>query len=256
MFFNKSISKWLYSFFIFISFSTFIGIWFILSITMQSAETFLPSPYKVLLSTVDLFYNHEFHKDILASIWRVTAGFTLALLIGVPAGILIGTTRHVEALIQPLNDFFRYLPVAALIPLTILWCGIDDEQKILIIFIGTVFQLIPLVADSVARTPKNMIELGYTMGYRKWQVVIRVVTPWCAPQIYDHARVSLGLAWSYLIVAELVAAKQGIGHVIIQAQRMIQVDYVMSGILIIGIIGVFFDYMFRLPKSRLFPWLK
>jgi NitT/TauT family transport system permease protein len=118
-----------------------------------------------------------------------------------------------------------------------------------------VFQLIPLVADTAMRVPRHFIELGYTLGARRKDILLRVVVPWCAPANYDHCRVALGWAWSYLVVAELVAAQSGIGHVIIQAQRFLQTASVMSGVLIVGLLGLFFDQLFKIPKRAVFPWL-
>jgi NitT/TauT family transport system permease protein len=147
------------------------------------------------------------------------------------------------------------MPVAAFIPLSILWVGIGDLQKMAIIFFGTVFQLIPMVADTAARVPKHLIELGYTMGAKPRDVILKVVVPWCMPVVYDHCRIALGWAWSYLVVAELVAAESGIGHVIIQSQRFIQTGNVIVGILTIGVLGLAFDQMFKRPKRTVFPWL-
>ncbi|MCF7965200.1 MAG: ABC transporter permease [Methylobacter tundripaludum] len=255
-YFNRRISRGLYLSIAGISFLLVLVAWSLLSQEMESADIFLPTPWSVADGIYDLFLNQAFFSDILASLWRVSIGFALSVCIAIPLGILIGTSKYIEAFLQPLNDFTRYLPVAALIPLTIIWVGIGDEQKILIIFLGTVFQLVPMVADTVARTPQAFIELGYTLGYSKLNIITKVVMPWSLPQLYDHARVALGWAWSYLIVAELVAASEGIGHVIIQAQRFIQINYVMAGIVVIGIIGLFFDFAFRLPKPFLFPWIR
>lgn len=222
---------------------------------MQSAAIFLPSPLTVLKDAIALFSEGEFLKDILASIWRVSIGFVASVVVAIPLGILAGTNRTIDAIVQPFNDFVRYMPVAALVPLSILWVGIGDVQKMLVIFLGTVFQLIPLVADTCAMVPKHLIELGYTMGAKPWQVILRVIVPWCMPILYDHCRVALGWAWSYLVVAELVAATSGIGHVIIQSQRFIQTSKVMTGILAIGMIGLIFDQLFKIPKKLIFKWL-
>jgi NitT/TauT family transport system permease protein len=238
-----------------LTFSLFLALWFVLSKNMESAAVFLPSPLAVAADGVALFRERGFVDDILASIYRVTAGFVAAVVVALPVGLLAGTIKQADALVQPFNDFLRYLPVAALIPLSILWVGIDDAQKIAVIFVGTVFQLIPLVADTAARVPKHLVELGYTMGANSRQVLLRVVLPWCLPTLYDHFRVALGWAWSYLVVAELVAATSGIGHVIIQSQRFIQTGNVMASIIVIGVIGLVFDQMFKLPKRKLFPWL-
>lgn len=230
-------------------------LWQLLSAKTGERSIFLPPPLTVIAELWELFKNQSFLSDIWASLLRITAGFLLAAIIAVPLGILAGSIKFFDRLIQPINDFTRYLPVPAFIPLCILWVGIGDTQKILIIFIGTVFQLIPLVADTAANVPQNLIDLGYTSGASRKQILTKVVLPWCAPTIYDHLRVALGWAWGYLVIAELVAANTGIGHVIIQAQRYIQTPRVIAGILVIGVIGLFFDLCFKLPKRKIFSWL-
>jgi len=232
-----------------------IIIWQAFSAESGPRSVFLPPPIAVIRSLWELFRQESFIVDIGASVYRVTAGFLLAAFVAVPLGLLAGSIRFIDRLVQPINDFTRYLPVPAFIPLCILWVGIGDAEKILIIFIGTVFQVIPLVADTAANVPRNLIDLGYTSGASRRQTLTKVIFPWCAPTIYDHLRVALGWAWGYLVIAELVAAVSGIGHVIIQAQRYIQTSRVMAGILMIGLIGLFFDLCFKLPKKRIFRWL-
>jgi NitT/TauT family transport system permease protein len=238
-----------------IPFLLVLFVWQLFSAETGPRSIFLPPPSAVVRSLWELFREEAFIYDIGASVYRVTAGFLLAALVAVPLGLLAGSVRFLDRLIQPINDFTRYLPVPAFIPLCILWVGIGDAEKILIIFIGTVFQVIPLVADTAANVPRNLIDLGYTCGASRRQALTKVIFPWCAPTIYDHLRVALGWAWGYLVIAELVAAVSGIGHVIIQAQRYIQTSRVMAGILMIGIIGLFFDLCFKLPKKRIFRWL-
>jgi NitT/TauT family transport system permease protein len=240
-----------------LSIASFLGLlamWTGLSLSISSATIFLPAPWVVAERLVALFSSYGFHRDVWASIWRVSLGFIAAVLVSVPVGVLAGSLSRFQALSEPLNDFLRYLPVAAFIPLTILWVGIDDIQKVLLIFLGTVFQLVPLVADTVARTPRPLVELGYTLGLRPRAVLAQVVVPAATPAIYDHCRVALGWAWSYLVVAELVAATRGVGHVIIQAQRFIRTADVIAGIVVIGVIGLAFDQLIRWPRARLFPW--
>lgn len=237
-----------------VTFLLFLGTWTLLSATVPGGEVFLPSPFAVVGDTAVLFREQNFSADIAASIYRVSAGFMLAVVVAVPLGVLAGALRWVDALVQPFNDFVRYMPVAALIPLTILWTGIGDLQKITIIFLGTVFQLIPMTSDTVARVPRHLVDLGYTLGLSPWGVLRKVVVPWCIPMVYDHCRVALGWAWSYLVVAELVAATSGIGHVIIQSQRFIRTGEVIGAILAIGVIGLLFDVLFKASKRRLFPW--
>jgi len=235
----------------------FVGVvvlWQLAAADSGPRAIFLPPPLRVIHELRDLFVYQGFARDVAISIYRVTAGFLLAACIAVPLGLVAGTSRLGDLLIQPINDFTRYLPVPSLIPLFILWTGIGDVEKVLVIFVGTVFQVIPLVADTARGVPREFVDLALTNGASRWQVLRRIVWPWCFPQVYDHLRVALGWAWSYLVIAELVAAVSGIGHVIIQAQRFIQTARVMAGIGTIGVVGLLFDQLFRLPRRRLFPW--
>ena len=237
-----------------LAFAAIILAWMAARLVIPSPDVFLPAPDAVVRSLIDMFVNDGFAEDILASVWRVSAGFLLAIVVGYPLGVAIGTSKIWEGLIQPLNDFARYLPVAALVPLVIVWFGITDVQKIVVIFLGCVFQFVPMVADTTRRVPRELVELGRSLGMRKQTLIQRVIIPATAPEIYDHSRIVLGWAWSYVVVAEVVAASSGVGHVIVQAQRFIKTDEVLAGVLTIGVIGVVFDQLFRMPKRYLFRW--
>jgi len=146
------------------------------------------------------------------------------------------------------------LPVAALVPLCILWFGIGDAQKIAVITIGVVFQLILVISADSAAVPQELIEAGRTFGLSRSQVLWRIVVPWSMPAIWDDLRIAAGWAWSYLVLAELVAGDRGIGYFIIQSQRYLETDRVFAGILFVGILGVLTDLLFRVSGARLFRW--
>jgi NitT/TauT family transport system permease protein len=231
-------------------------LWQLLGATEGPRSIFLPTPAKVAAALVELFTEQAFYSDIGWSVYRVTVAFALSVIVAVPIGILAGRFESVAILVHPINDFARYLPVPSLVPLCILWVGIGDLNKILVIFIGTVFQVIPLVSDTAASVPPSLVDLSRVHGASQRQTIMRVVVPWCSPAIYDHCRVALGWAWSYLVVAELVATTSGIGRVIIQAQRFLQTPRVMAGILVIGLIGLIFDQLMKALRPRLFPWAR
>jgi NitT/TauT family transport system permease protein len=214
----------------------------------------LPSPGKVLTSIVDLFVKHEIISDIKISFYRVMAGFLFAAILSLPIGILMGSFKEFEALFEPFNDLIRYMPVPAFIPLIILWVGIGNMSQISLIFIGTFFQLVLMVADDVAHTPKEYIEVSKTLGLSKTKVLFHVILPYSLPYIYDDMRIAVGWAWSYLVLAEIVGANKGIGHVIMEAQRFLKTDTVIAGIVIIGIIGLTVDYIFKAFYRNLFRW--
>jgi NitT/TauT family transport system permease protein len=193
-------------------------------------------------------------QDAGISIYRVTTGWLLSAVIALPIGLLIGTFRPVQALLEPLTDFIRYMPAVAFIPLVMLWVGIDEGSKVAIIFIGTFFQMILMVAEDVRRVPSAQIEAAQTMGATRLEVIEQVLLPSAKPALLDTLRLTLGFAWTYLVVAELVAANSGLGYAILKAQRFLQTDKIFAGIILIGLIGLLTDQAFRWLHRKAFPW--
>jgi len=194
-------------------------------------------------------------NDATISIYRVSVGWLLSAVLAIPLGILIGTFRPVQALLEPLTDFIRYMPAVAFIPLVMLWIGIDEGSKIAIIFIGTVFQMVLMVAEDVRRVPTTQIEAAQTMGATRGEIIELVLLPAAKPALLDTLRITMGWAWTYLVVAELVAANSGLGYAILKAQRFLQTDKIFSGIIIIGMIGLLTDQLFRWVHRLAFPWM-
>jgi NitT/TauT family transport system permease protein len=186
------------------------------------------------------------------SIWPT--GFLLASVLSVPIGILMGSFKIVEAAIEPITNFARYLPVSALIPLLILWVGIGVEQKIAVIFLGTFFQQVILIADVSAGVSRDMVDVSYTLGANRRHVVTRVLIPATLPGVMDTLRVTMGWAWTYLVVAELVAANSGLGYMILNAMRGLFTDVIFLGILTIGFLGLLTDQLFKGLRRWLLPW--
>ncbi len=238
--------------------STFVAlliVWYLLTKTEAIDSIFLPPPAKVFSNFLQLFFSSTFLlENLLPSLFRVTTAFLLSVLIALPLGILSSQIAFISRLLEPIFGFTRYLPVAALVPLCILWFGIGDEQKIAVIIFGVVFQLVLLFAFDTASVPLELTESGRTFGLTRWQIVRRIVLPWSMPAIWDDMRISAGWAWSYLVLAELVAGDKGLGYFIIQSQRYLQTDRVFAGILFVGILGALTDFFFRLMASKLFQW--
>jgi len=237
-----------------ITFLLAIALWAIISYGGLVKPYFLPSPGKVLVSGVRLFTQFELVKDIQASFYRVSLGFLAAAVLAVPLGILMGSFKVIEAFLEPINDFIRYMPVPAFIPLIILWTGVGDMSQISLIFIGTFFSLLIMIADAVANIPEEYIEISYTFGLSRFQILTRVVIPYAAPAIFDDLRVAVGWAWSYVVLAEIMGANVGLGHVIMESQRFLRTHDVIAGIIIIGLIGLSVDYIFKIMYKPLFPW--
>jgi len=147
------------------------------------------------------------------------------------------------------------MPAVAFIPLVMLWIGIDEGSKVAIIFIGTFFQMVLMVAEDVRRVPAAQIEAAQTMGATRTEIIQLVLLPSAKPALVDTLRITMGWAWTYLVVAELVAANSGLGYAILKAQRFLQTDKIFAGIILIGLIGLVTDQLFRLIHRKAFPWM-
>jgi NitT/TauT family transport system permease protein len=215
---------------------------------------FLASPGRALAAGWSLFTEFGFAGDIAITVFRVVGGFVLAALVAVPLGLAMGAWKPVEAFFEPFISFARYLPASAFIPLLILWAGVGEAQKLSVIFIGSVFQIVIMVAVIAGATRMDLVEAAYTLGCSGGRVVRRVIVPSAAPQIAETLRLVLGWAWTYVIVAELIGAQSGIGHMIMDSQRLLDTGQMIFGIFCIGVIGLVSDFAFKLLNRHLFPW--
>jgi NitT/TauT family transport system permease protein len=231
-------------------------LWFASTAAGLVLPLFLPSPGQVWSRLSDLWASGQLMADMGISIYRITLGFIISTLFALPIGILIGSYRGWEAAIEPFVDFIRYMPVVAFVPLTILWTGTGDAQKFLIIFIGTFFQQVLLVMDNVKGVPRDFINLGRTLEMPEWRILKGIVLPSAMPAIWDSMRISLGWAWTWLVVAELVAATSGLGYRITTAQRFFQTDLIFGYLLILGLLGLTTDQAIKYLGRRLFRYLE
>ncbi len=251
---QKSISKSLYITLTVSSFIILLGLWSLLTYTKMVDPLFLPTPTSIITSGITLFTQFNFTNDIVVTMYRVLLGFGLALLIGVPLGIFMGTYKVVEGFFEPMVSFVRYMPVSAFIPLFILWIGVGEMEKIAVIFFGSVFSIILMVAVEVSGTRRELLEAAYTLGTSNFGVLKSVILPASMPGILDSIRLVLGWAWSYIIVAELIATQSGIGSVIIESQRMFQIGNIIFGILTIGTLGLISDFILKKIGKKMFSW--
>ncbi len=220
--------------------------WMISNWVASSNSMFLPTPVQVLEAIQKLWSDGTLLKDIQLSMFRVLTGFFLAAVISIPLGTLMGTFASVRSLIEPIIGIIRYMPAPAFIPLLILYFGLDELPKILLIFLGSLFFNTLMVMDGVKFVPKELIEATYTLGGRRSQVLLQVIFPYLVPAIIDACRVNMAAAWNLVIVAELVAANEGLGKRITVAQRFLRTDEIFAGLIVIGLIGLAIDLLFRL----------
>ena len=230
------------------------GGWCLLAYGGLVRPEFLPAPDEVLRAAVKLTLDGDLWIHARASCFVIFMGFALASVLAVPLGILMGSFALVEALVEPVVDFVRYLPVSAMIPLLILWVGIDYQARVAVIFIGTFFQQIILIADVSAHVSRDLLDVSYTLGATRGQVVSRVLIPATVPGVMDALRITMGWAWTYLVVAELVAANRGLGYMILNSMRGLFTDRIFVGIMVIGLLGLVTDQTFKYLHRWLLPW--
>lgn len=235
-------------------FVIFVLIWSAATFGGLVSPTFLASPLTMLREGILLFTEFNFLNDIGMTVWRVMGGFILASTVAVPLGIAMGSWKAVEAFFEPFVSFCRYLPASAFIPLLILWAGVGETQKLLVIFIGSVFQITLMVAVTVGGARKDLVEAAYTLGASNTGIVKRVLIPGAAPGIAETLRLVLGWAWTYVIVAELIGSSSGIGHMITDSQALLNTGQIIFGIIIIGLIGLVSDFIFKTINRRMFEW--
>ncbi len=219
-------------------------------------HTFLPSPGDVWTSTFSLYGDRGFLGDIGVSIYRVGIGFAIAAVIAVPLGLLMGTFPGIRALFEPTVSFIRYMPATAFIPLLVLWIGIDDAQKFSVIFVGTFFHLVLLIMSTTLNVPLPFVESAMMLRANRRQILLKVIWPAAKPGIFDNLRVVLGWAWTYIVVAEIVAAKSGVGYVILKSSRFLDTPAVFVGILSIGLVGMLSDFVLNILHGLFFPYIR
>ena len=235
-------------------FVLFFAFWGVATLGGFVSPTFLADPITMVKDGYDLIANQGFLSDIGMTVWRVLGGFIMASIVAIPLGIAMGAYKPIEALLEPFVSFARYLPASAFVPLLILWSGIGETQKLLVIFIGAVFQLNLMIAVIVSNTRRDLVEAAYTLGAKDRGVIRRVLVPSSAPDIAETLRLVLGWAWTYVIVAELIGASSGIGYMIINSQALMATGQIIFGIIVIGVIGLISDLAFKYINRWLFAW--
>jgi NitT/TauT family transport system permease protein len=233
-----------------------ILIWTVVNEAAVVPKIFMPGPWDVVQRFYSWIMNEGFAGDLLISVQRVSLGFLASLVLALPLGLMAGTFKPAEAFLEPAMDFIRYMPAVAFVPLMMLWCGVGELSKVAIIFIGTFFQMVLMFGDDVRRVPLQQIEAAQTMGGTRWEILRKVIFPSAAPAMLTTCRITLGWAWTYLVVAEIVAANSGLGYAVLKAQRFLQTDKIFAGLIVIGLLGLIQDQILRALHHILFPYLR
>lgn len=236
------------------TFAVLLVAWIIATSFGLVTPLFLPSPSSVISEFIGVISSGDLLTNTWISVYRILIGFIIAVVLAIPVGILVGCFKICESIFQPLAEFVRYMPVPAFLPLVMVWAGIGEGAKITIVFLGTYFQLMLMVADAIRDIPGDLLNSAYTLGGNRWQVIKKVIFPAMGPRVLDACRMMFGAAWTYLVVAELVAASSGLGFSILNAQRFLRTSYMFVGILTIGVLGLISDRLFVLAGKKLFSW--
>lgn len=234
----------------------FFGVWVFTTSAGMVNELLVPAPQQVFSATYELFAERGFASDVLISISRVGIAFTMACAVAIPFGVMMGTFPSIEAIFAPFVSAWRYLPAPSFIPILLMWFGTGEAPKLALLFIGVIFFLITLIMDHTKNVRKELIETALTLGASRYIVVMKVVFPAVLPDILVAMRQMLAMAWTYLVIAEIVASTTGIGAMMMRARRFLNTDEILSGIIVIGALGLFFDQMFALLHRWMFPYLQ
>src|SRR5262245_48263072 len=232
----------------------FFGAWCVLSYANLVPDTILPSPTDVLRAFPVLHFEEALVRSAFMSFYRVMGGFLLAAVVAIPLGLLMGTFPPLKHFFSPVLDPLRFLPISALVPLFIVWFGIDDLQKIVFLFVGTFVYMLPLVVEAVEGVDEVYLQTATTLGATKTQLIRHVLIPGSLPAIGEALRVMNGIGWTYVILAEVINARYGLGALITVAGKRSHVDQIFALVLVILVIGVVTDQIIRLINKALFSW--
>ncbi|MFT3851931.1 MAG: ABC transporter permease [Ilumatobacteraceae bacterium] len=233
-----------------------VAVWAFAAARTANSKSLLPTPAATWHALVALQSDGVLTTDLWASVRRVLIGYGISVAIGVVIGVAIGTFTSVEAYFEAQIGFLRYIPASALTPLFMLWLGIGESPKIWLIVVGTVFYNILMIADVARGVPRELLNASYTLGAGRVTVVRRVILRHSVPGIVDVARINLAAAWLMLVVAELLAAQEGLAYQIIRAQRFRAVDTMFALLIVFGVIGLCSDLFLRWLRNVTSPWAR
>lgn len=209
-----------------------------------SAQIF-PDPVTVVFSLGELIGNGTLLRHTVASLYRVTAGFYLAIVLGVPLGILLGRVETFQSFINPLVQFLKPISPLAWIPLAMLWFGIGDKPAIFLIFLSSFFPLVVSTTAAVCNINPTYFQVAANFGFSRRETLTKLIFPAIMPEVVTALRLSVTIAWLVVVAAEMIAVQSGLGYLILDSRNALRMDYVMDGMIVIGLIGLLLDNLMR-----------
>ena len=235
---TRSWSAWLTSL-------VLVALWALVSWTNLFPPSAFPSPWSVARGFMEEVTTGRLFTDLIASLFRVISGFTLAVALGIPAGLWLGARVRVRSALLPIVNFFRSLSPLAWIPFAILWFGIGDAPAVFLIFMTTFFPMVLTAAAAVANVPSLYLKVGNDVGVSQREMFWALILPAVAPQLITALRITAGLAWVIVVAAEMIVGRDGLGFAIWDARNGLRMDLLVSGMIVIGAIGTLLDVLLR-----------
>ena len=230
-----------------------VAAWYAIHYSGFVSPALVPTPHAVAARFWELA-GQRLPKDVWMSTQRVFLGVTLGILLAVPVGFVLGWYREVRTFADPVLNFFRALPPIALIPLVIVYFGIGEGAKVVILFYASFFAGVIVMYEGIAQISPIYVRVARTLGARDSEIFLKVIVPLTVPHILTSLRVALGVAWATLVASELIAAQQGLGSLIQNAASFFQLDIIYVGIICIGLIALVMDLVLRAASRRLVAW--
>jgi NitT/TauT family transport system permease protein len=224
-----------------ITFLVILVIWDVLSRFSGWSADIFPDPVTVVFSLGELIQNGMLLCHTVASLYRVTAGFYLAVIFGIPIGILLGRFQFFQALINPLVQFLKPISPLAWIPMAMLWFGIGDKPAIFLIFLSSFFPLVVSTTIAVMNINPIYFQVAANFNFTRWEIITKLIVPAIVPEVVTALRLSVTIAWLVVVAAEMIAVKSGLGYLILDSRNALRMDYVMDGMIVIGLIGLLLD---------------
>lgn len=227
----------------FISFSIILLFWELTARYGNLSAHVLPGPITVLNSMVELLLDGSLFKHTVASLFRVTAGFYLATLLGIPLGIILGRVQIAGLFLNPIISFLRPISPLAWIPLAMLWFGIGDQPAVFLIFLSSFFPIIVATTIAVRSINPTYFHVATNFNFSRYEVISKIIIPAITPSVVTALRLTMTIAWLVVVAAEMIAVQSGLGYLILDSRNGLRMDYVMDGMIVIGIIGLLLDFI-------------